>query len=56
MILYKEFANKCEPIIEEFFSIKSLIEKAEIIKQGIVKEEEVKEFELSNIELFKVSG
>jgi hypothetical protein len=31
-------------LIEEFFSIKSLVEKGEIIQQGIIKEEEIEGF------------
>jgi hypothetical protein len=53
---YKEFAYKCESIIDEMFSLKALCEKAEIIKQGIVRQEETNECLISNIELFKVTA
>ena len=51
---YSEFAPRCQALIGELFSIKSLTEKATIISQTAFKvSEEVDDVGLSKLDLFK---
>jgi hypothetical protein len=52
---YKNFSYKAKFIMEELFSLKSLIDKSTIIREGKVKYEDADDVSLSKLELFKVS-
>ncbi len=55
-IVYKEFATKCRDMIEDFFSMKSMSEKATMIKQGTFKiPDDLEQVLLTKLEMFSVS-
>jgi hypothetical protein len=52
---YKNFSYKAKFLLEEYFSLKSLIDKSTIIRDGKVKYEDTEDVSLSKLDLFKVS-
>ena len=56
-IRYKEFSHKCKDMIEELFSMKSMSEKATLIKQGtFTAPDNLEEIKLTKLEMFNVSA